>query len=47
MCMKSDALWTMARRYQRAAEKEVNLIEAEKLTAKCIEYFEQWKEAVK
>ena len=47
MCMKSDALWTMARRYQRAAEKEVNLIEAEKLTAKCIEYYEQWKEARK
>tara|TARA_Y100000992_G_scaffold240011_1_gene170813 strand:- start:347 stop:484 length:138 start_codon:yes stop_codon:yes gene_type:complete len=42
--MKSDALWTMSRRYQKAAEAEKDLVEAEKLTAKCIEYYNAWRE---
>ena len=44
MSMKSDALWTMARRYQKAAEAEKDLIKAEELTAKCIEYYKALEE---
>ena len=44
MSMKSDALWTMSRRYQKAAEAEKDLVEAEKLTAKCIDYYNAWRE---
>ena len=47
MRMKSDALYTMSTRYLRAAKAEKDLEEAEKLTAKCIEYFDAWKEAIK
>ena len=47
MCMKSDALYRMAKRYEMAARQENDLQEAEKLTTKCIEYFEQWQEVIK
>jgi hypothetical protein len=46
MSLKSDAIWTMAKRYQKAAETEKDLPEAEKLTAKAIEYYEAWEKAV-
>ena len=42
MSLKSDALWEMARRYQLAAEKEEDLVEAEKYTKKAVEYYEEW-----
>ena len=32
----------MARRYQLAAEKEEDLVEAEKYTKKAVEYYEEW-----
>jgi hypothetical protein len=47
MSMKSDALYTMAARYMSASKVEKDLKEAEKLTAKCIEYYDAWKEAFK
>ena len=42
MSLKSDALWEMARRYQLAAGKEEDLVEAEKYTKKAVEYYEEW-----
>ena len=45
MSLKRDALWEMSYRYQRAADIEPDLQEAEKLTAKCVEYYELWKES--
>jgi hypothetical protein len=32
----------MAKRYQKAAETEKDLSEAEKLTAKAVEYYDKW-----
>ena len=46
MNAKTDALWTMARRFKEAAETEKDLAEAEKLTAKAVQYWEAWQEAV-
>ena len=37
----------MSYRFQKAAAEEKDLSKAEKLTAKAIEYFEAWQEAVK
>ena len=45
MTIKADVLWTMARRYQKAAVAEEDLSEAEKLTAKAVEYHDRWAEA--
>jgi|TARA_R110000787_G_scaffold184090_1_gene295881 hypothetical protein len=46
MTVKSDALYTMAKRYQAAAEAEEELPEAEKLLAKALEYWDEWMEAI-
>ena len=46
MNAKTDALWTMARRFKEAAVTEKDLAEAEKLTAKAVQYWEAWQEAV-
>ena len=45
MSLKKDALWEMSYRYKQAAKAEADLKEAEKLTAKCVEYYELWKES--
>jgi len=45
MSIKKNALWNMAYRYKKAAQSEANLVEAEKLTAKAVEYFEAWEKA--
>ena len=45
MSMKRDALWEMSHRFKQAAMAETDLKEAEKLTAKCIEYYDLWKES--
>ena len=45
MTIKADALWTMARKYQKAAVAEENLSEAEKLTDKAVEYHDKWIKA--
>ena len=45
MSMKKDALWEMSYRYKQAAKAEADLKEAEKLTAKCIEYYDAWRNA--
>lgn len=45
MNMKQEALWNMAYRYKKAAESEPDLKEAEKLTAKAIEYYEAYRGA--
>ena len=45
MNMKQEALWEMSHRYKQAAKAETDLKEAEKLTAKCIEYYEAWRNA--
>jgi len=46
MTIKSDTLWTMSKRYQLAAAEEKDLSKAEELTAKAVEYYEAWEEAV-
>ena len=38
MNMKQEALWEMSYRYKQGQGQETDLKEAEKLTAKCIEY---------
>ncbi len=45
MSMKKDALWEMSYRYKEAAKAEKDLVEAEKLTAKCVEYYNAWRNA--
>ena len=45
MSMKKDALWEMSDRYKLEAKAEADIKEAEKLTAKCIEYYEAWRNA--
>tara|TARA_R100000008_G_C3451777_1_gene99728 strand:+ start:326 stop:472 length:147 start_codon:yes stop_codon:yes gene_type:complete len=45
MSLKKDALWDMSFRYKEAAKAEKDLAKAEKLTAKCIEYYNAWKES--
>ena len=45
MSLKSDTLYTMSKRYQKAAETEKDLPEAEKLTAKAVEYYDKWTKA--
>jgi hypothetical protein len=45
MSLKTNALWTMAKRYQEAAANEIDLLEAEKLTAKAVEYYNTWEKA--
>ncbi len=45
MSMKQDVLWEMSYRYKEAALAEKDLAEAEKLTAKCIEYYNAWRNA--
>ena len=47
MSIKTDALWGMSYRFQKAAAEEKDLSKAEELTAKAIEYFEAWQEAVR
>ena len=47
MSIKTDALYTMADRYKDAAATEEDLVVAEKLTAKAVEYFEAWQSAVR
>ena len=47
MSIKTDALWGMSYRLQKPAAEEKDLSKAEELTAKAIEYFEAWQEAVK
>ena len=42
MSLKSDTYWTMAKRYQKAAETEKDLSEAEKLVIKAVEYYDKW-----
>ena len=46
MNAKTDALWTMAKRFKEAAEAAPDLSEAEELTAKAVQYWEAWEEAV-
>ena len=46
MSLKSDAYWTMSRRYQKAVETEKDLSEAEKLVVKVVEYYDKWQKAV-
>ena len=46
MNFKTDALWTMSKRYKQAAANEEDLAKAEDLTAKAVEYWEAWQEAV-
>ena len=46
MSLKSDTLYTMSKRYQKAAMAEKDLPEAEKLTAKAVEYWDAWQKAV-
>ena len=47
MASKTDVLYTMSDRFKQAAKAEKDLTEAEKLTAKAIEYYEAWMKAVR
>ena len=47
MSIKTEVLFTMSDRYKRAAKAEKDLTEAEKLTAKAIEYYDAWMKAVR
>jgi hypothetical protein len=45
MNMAQEALLNMAYRYKQAAQSERDLKEAEKLTAKAVEYYEAYRSA--
>ena len=47
MSIKTAVLYSMSDRYKQAAKAEKDLTEAEKLTAKAIEYYDAWMKAVR
>ena len=47
MSIKTDVLYSMSDRYKQAAKAEKDLTEAEKLTAKAIEYYDARMKAVR
>ena len=46
MSIKTDVLWTMSQRYQKAALDTDNLDQAELYTIKACRYYEMWEKAV-
>ena len=46
MSIKTDVLWTMASRYQKAALDTDDLDQAERYTIKACQFQEMWEKAV-